>query len=64
MIASAQAVIDRMVSEKKLLPGGTFSEDTTQTSAGDYAFFVISVDDIDSIEKVYLDYKFRFSQTS
>ena len=64
LIASAQAVIDRMVSEKKLLPGGTFSEDTTQTSAGDYAFFVISVDDIDSIEKVYLDYKFRFSQTS
>lgn len=64
LIASAQAVIDIMVSEKKLLPGGTFSEDSTQASEGDYAFFVIAVDDIDSIEKVYLDYKFRFSQTS
>ncbi len=64
LIASAQAVIDRMVSEKKLLPGGTFSEDATQVSEGDYAYFVITVDDIDSIEKVYLDYKFRFSQTS
>lgn len=64
LIASAQAVIDRMISEGKLLPGGTFGEDPTQVSEGDYAFFVISVDDIDSIEKVYLDYKFRFSQTS
>lgn len=64
LIASAQAVIDIMVSEKKLLPGGTFSEDSTQVSEGDYAYFVIAVDDIDSIEKVYLDYKFRFSQTS
>lgn len=63
LIASAQAVIDIMVSEKKLL-GGTFSEDSTQVSEGDYAYFVISVDDIDSIEKVYLYYKFRFSQTS
>lgn len=64
LIASAQAVIDIMVSEKKLLPGGTFGEDSSQVSEGDYAYFVIAVDDIDSIEKVYLDYKFRFSQTS
>lgn len=64
LIASAQAVIDYMASEKKLLPGGTFSEDSTQVSEGDYAYFVIAVDDIDSIEKIYLDYKFRFSQTS
>ncbi len=53
-----------MVSEGKLLPGGTFSEDATKVSEGDYAYFVIAIDDIDSIEKAYLDYKFRFSQTS
>ena len=64
LIASAQAVIDRMASEGKLLPGGSFSEDATQVPEGDCAYFVIAIDDIDSIEKVYLDYKFRFSQTS
>lgn len=64
LAASGQSVIDRMVSEGKLLPGGTFSEDATKVSEGDYAYFVIAIDDIDSIEKAYLDYKFRFSQTS
>ncbi len=64
LIASAQAVIDLMASEGKLIPGGTFGEDPKQVSEGDYAYFIIAVDDIDSIEKVYLDYQFRFSQTS
>ncbi len=60
-IAAAQGVVNAMIGEKKLLEGGTVYEDPLNPPAGDSAWFVIAVDDIDSIEKAYLTFKFRFS---
>ncbi len=60
-IAAAQGVVNAMTGEKKLLEGGTVTEDTNNPPAGDSAWFIIAVDDIDSIEKAYLAFKFRFS---
>ena len=62
-IAAAQGVVNAMICEKKLLDG-TVYEDPLNPPAGDSAWFVIAVDDIDSIEKAYLTFKFRFSPES
>ena len=61
VMAAAQRVIDAMVGEGKLI-SGTCSLDTSNKSEGDSAWFVISVDDTDSIETIYLTFRFRFSQ--
>ena len=60
IIAGANGVIKRMIGEKKLLDG-TCIEDTSNPAVGDSAWFIIAVDDIDSIERVYLTFRFRFS---
>ncbi len=60
VVAAAQRVIDTMIGEKKLL-AGTFAEDPDYPARGDSAWFIITVDDIDSIEHMYLAYHFRFS---
>ena len=49
-----------MVGEKKLLQGDAF-EDETNPPQGDSAWFVIEVDDIDSVEFIYLAYRFRYA---
>jgi hypothetical protein len=63
VVAAANDVINTMVAEGKL-SGGSFAEDTANPPKGDSAWFVISVDDLDSIEKFYLTYRFRFSAES
>lgn len=60
-IAAAQGVVNAMIGEKKLLPGGMVYEDQQNPPAGDSAWFIIAADDIDSIEKGYLAFKFRFA---
>ena len=62
IIQSGQRVLDAMVNEGKLLPGATFVEDPANPFDGDSAWFVIQMDDIDSLEKIYLHYQFRYSQ--
>ena len=52
--------VNAMVNEGKLV-SGTVTENTLYTSDGDYAYFDISVIDKDSIEHIYLTYKFQFS---
>ena len=61
IVAAGQSVIDTMIAEKKLAPGSIMTEDSANPAKGDSAWFVIAVDDIDSIEKIYLTYRFRFS---
>ena len=53
-----------MVAEGKLLAGAVFCEDPANPHAGDSAWFIIQVDDIDSLEKIYMHYQFRYSQNS
>lgn len=63
IIAAMQRVIDAMVGEAKLLSGSALL-DTTNPPAGDSAWFTVTVDDIDSLEHIYLTFRFRFSQNS
>lgn len=60
IIAAAQRVVDAMVGEKKLL-SGTVIEDEANPAEGDSAWFIIAVDDLDSIETIYLTFRFRFA---
>ena len=60
LIAAAQGVINKMVAEGALL-GGMFMEDANNPPAGDSAWFVAYVDDLDSAEKTYITFGFRFS---
>ena len=65
IVQTGQRVLDQMVnSEGKLMPGATFYEDPAKPFSGDSAWFIISADDIDSLEKIYLQYHFRYSQNS
>lgn len=59
-ITRAQAVIDDMIAEGKLT-SGTVYEDDKNVAQGDSAWFIIAVDDPDSLEIIYIAYKFRFA---
>lgn len=61
VVQAGMGVISSMIAEKKILPGGTMIEDPDNPAETDSAWFIIQVDDIDSLEKVYLHYKFRNS---
>ena len=63
-IQAAQKVLDAMVGEKKLADGASFYVDPDKPAKVDSAYFIIDEDDIDSLEKVYLHYRFRFSATA
>lgn len=60
VIAAGQGIINAMIAEKKI-SAGTMTEDESNPAKGDSAWFVIAVDDIDSTEKFYLTYRFRFA---
>ncbi len=62
IIQDGQRVLDMMVNEGKLAAGAVFKADPNNPYTGDSAWFVIQVDDIDSLEKIYLEYQFRYSQ--
>ncbi|MBQ5658112.1 MAG: hypothetical protein IIV02_01125, partial [Peptococcaceae bacterium] len=63
VIQVGQAVLNEMVNEGgKLMPGATFYLDSTNPPQGDSAWFVIDADDADTMEKIYLLYRFRYSQ--
>ena len=67
VIMRGQAVLDEMVKEGKFYPasdsvdGPTFVEDTDYRRGSDYGHFVINAVDMDSLEKIYLRYRFKFS---
>ena len=63
VIQAGQRILDAMANnEGKLFPGAKFVEDPTRPFEGDSAWFIIQADDIDSLEKIYLQYQFRYSQ--
>ena len=64
IVQSGQRVLSAMVDEGKLLAGATFAEDLGNPYNGDSAWFTIQADDVDSLEKIYLQYQFRYSQNS
>ena len=64
IVQAGQRVLDSMVGEGKLMSGAVFCEDAANPYTGDSAWFVIQADDVDSLEKIYLHYQFRYSQNS
>ena len=63
VLQTGQAVLNEMVAEGgKIAEGATFSLDAANPPQGDEAWFIIEADDIDAIEKIYLQYRFRYSQ--
>lgn len=54
-------ILDAMAGENKVEAGGTVTLDTSNPPKGDSAWFNISVDDIDSMELIYLTYRYRFA---
>lgn len=63
VVKLGKQVIDAMIAESKLSAGDMY-EDTANPHSGDSAWFIIEADDIDSLEKIYLTYQFRFSSNS
>lgn len=61
VIMAAQAVLNAMVQEGKLQAGASITEDPGYRRGPDYSHFVINANDLDSLEKIYLRYMFRFS---
>lgn len=59
-MAIANGVINQMIAEGKL-QSGSCVEDPANLPKGDSAWFVLDILDLDSIEKVYLVYRFHFS---
>ena len=64
IVQTGQRVLNAMVSEGKLMTGAVFCEDPANPYNGDSAWFIVQVDDIDSLEKIYLHYQFRYAQIS
>ena len=54
-------ILDAMAGENKVEAGGTVTLDASTPPKGDSAWFNISVDDIDSMELIYLTYRYRFA---
>ncbi|MCI8336649.1 MAG: phage tail protein [Peptococcaceae bacterium] len=64
IIQVVQGICNSMVAEEKLLPGACCILDAANPPRGDSAWFSIIANDIDSIEKVYLTFKFSFSSNN
>lgn len=64
IVQTGQRVLNSMVAETKLVPGAIFCVDPDNPYTGDSAWFLIQADDLDSLEKIYLHYQFRYSQNA
>lgn len=60
VVAIANGIINAMIAEGKLVSGSA-RVDPANPAQGDSAWFIVEVLDLDSIEKVYVTYRFRFS---
>ena len=64
IIQVVQGVCNSMIAEEKLLPGACCVLDADNPPQGDSAWFSIIANDIDSVEKVYLTFKFSFGDNN
>ena len=61
IVQSGNAVCNAMVTERKLLTGAQCEIDPDNTPTGDSAWFRVTADDIDALEKMYFTFRFRFA---
>lgn len=64
VVQVSNGVCQSMVAEGKMVSGAKVAVDTSVTPEGDSATFMVYADDIDSMEKLYFGFKFRFSPDS
>lgn len=57
-------VLEAMYRENKIEADYTFVEDPERPHEGDSAWFLISCNDLDALEKIYLSYTFRYSSNA
>ncbi|MBR3381683.1 MAG: phage tail sheath subtilisin-like domain-containing protein [Selenomonadaceae bacterium] len=61
IVTAMTTVIREMIAEHKLFDGSYAEEDSRYKPEGDHAYFVLHIGDIDSLEKIYLDYTFSYA---
>lgn len=61
VVQVSNGVCQTMAAEGKLLAGAYVEIDPDNKPEGDSAWFVVCADDIDSLEKMYYTFKFRFA---
>lgn len=61
IITAMTTVIREMIAEGKLFEGSYATEDTRYTPVGDRAYFLLVIGDIDSMEKIFLSYRFSYA---
>lgn len=64
VVQVSNGVCQSMVAEGKILSGAKVEVDSSVTPEGDSASFIVYADDIDSMEKLYFGFMFRFSPES
>lgn len=64
VIQTGSGLLNDMAYEKKILTGGKFYLDTENPQTSDSAWFIVEADDIDTLEKIYLHYKFSVQPTA
>lgn len=64
IIQSGNEVVAQMISEGGKISSATFGLDSEAGYEGDSGWFVIEAVDIDSLEKIYLHYRFKYSENS
>ncbi len=63
VLQAANGVLGTMADESKLQEGARMYEDPENPYTVDSAWFVIEAVDIDTLEKIYLHYRFQYSQS-
>ncbi|MBQ3337801.1 MAG: phage tail sheath subtilisin-like domain-containing protein [Selenomonadaceae bacterium] len=61
IITAMTTIIREMIAEGKLFEGSYATEDTRYTPVGDRAYFLLVIGDIDSMEKIYLTFRFSYA---
>lgn len=63
VIQTGQKVLDEMVRERKLI-NPSFILDEEKGYGADFAYFIIEAVDVDTLERIFLNYKFKYSENS
>ena len=61
IVTAMTTVIREMIGERKLFEGSYAEEDPRYQPVGDTAYFVLHIGDIDSMEKLFLNYTFSYA---
>ena len=63
VVRLVKGVITEMIQESKLSDGDMY-EDSENPRTNDSAYFIVRADDVDTLEKIYLAYQFRFTRNA